>query len=170
MNTRERNNVRAADKVLARADIPARLASIREGGGKIVFTCGVFDLLHVGHVRYLEFARSLGAVLVVGVNSDSSVRQLNKGSQRPLVPEADRAELVAALACVDYVFTFNELRPNESIRVVRPDIHVKDAAYEKMELPEAATVREVGGVVAFAPHVEGRSTSALLDRITTAKP
>ncbi len=162
--------MRAADKVLARADIPGRLASIRAGGGKVVFTCGVFDLLHVGHVRYLEFARSLGAVLVVGVNSDDSVRQLNKGSQRPLVPEADRAELVAALACVDYVFTFSELRPNESIRIVRPDIHVKDAAYEKMELPEAATVREVGGVVAFAPHVEGRSTSALLDRIASAKP
>ncbi len=162
--------MRATDKVLARSDIPGRLGPIRAVGGKVVFTCGVFDLLHVGHVRYLEFARSLGAVLVVGVNSDNSVRQLNKGSQRPLVPEADRAELVAALACVDYVFTFNEMRPNESIRVVRPDIHVKDAAYEKMELPEAAAVREVGGVVAFAPHVDGHSTSALLDRIANAKP
>ncbi len=162
--------MRAADKVCARADIPGRLASIRANGGKIVFTCGVFDLLHVGHLRYLEFARSLGAILVVGVNSDSSARQLNKGPGRPVVPQADRAELLAALACVDYVFIFDELRPNESIRLIRPDIHVKDAAYEKMDLPEAATVREVGGIIAFAPHVEGHSTSALLERIAAAKP
>lgn len=158
--------VRAADKVLDRSEIAARAAKLKAQGGKIVFTCGVFDLIHVGHVRYLEYARSLGSLLVVGVNSDASVRQLDKGPQRPIVGERERAEVVAALASVDYVCVYDELRPNETIRILRPDVHVKDAAYEHAELPEAAAVREVGGVIVFAPHVEGRSTSALVERMS----
>ena len=158
--------MRAADKILDRADIASRLSPLRKAGGKVVFTCGVFDILHVGHVRYLEYARSLGAALVVGVNSDASVQELGKGPGRPIVPQAERAELVAALASVDYVCIYPELRPSESIRIIRPDIHVKDAAYEGTELPEAAAVREVGGVIAFAPRVEGRSTSALVERMS----
>jgi rfaE bifunctional protein nucleotidyltransferase chain/domain len=138
---------------------------VKNQNGKIVFTCGVFDIVHVGHVRYLEYARSLGDVLVVGVNSDASVRQLGKGDSRPLVPEAERAEVIAALASVDYVCIYAELRPNETIRIIRPDIHVKDAAYEGVELPEAPAVREAGGVIVFAPHVDERSTSALVERI-----
>jgi D-beta-D-heptose 7-phosphate kinase/D-beta-D-heptose 1-phosphate adenosyltransferase len=157
--------VRAADKIVDRADLAARLAPIRAAGGKVVFTCGVFDLLHVGHVRYLEYARGLGAALVVGVNSDASARQLAKGPGRPIVPEEERAELVAALASVDYVCLFPELRPNESIRIIRPDIHVKDTAYEGSVLPEASAVEEVGGVIIFAPHISGRSSSALAQRI-----
>jgi rfaE bifunctional protein nucleotidyltransferase chain/domain len=157
--------VAAADKVRSRADVAAAAASARRAGGTIVFTCGVFDLLHVGHVRYLEFAKNLGTMLVVGINSDTSVRTLNKGAHRPIVGERERAELVAALAAVDYVFLFDETRPNESIRLIHPHIHVKDAAYEHGELPEACAVREVGGTIVFAPHVEGRSTSALLERI-----
>jgi rfaE bifunctional protein nucleotidyltransferase chain/domain len=162
--------VRAADKVLPREEIARRLDEIRGQGGKIVFTCGVFDLLHVGHVRYLEFARALGDALVVGVNSDDSVRRLGKGEQRPLVCAEDRAEVVAALACVDYVCVFDELRPDVSIRALRPNIHVKDAAYQGAELPEAAAVAEVGGSIVFAPRVEGRSTTALLERITPRTP
>jgi rfaE bifunctional protein nucleotidyltransferase chain/domain len=158
--------VRAADKILDRADIASRVAPIRKAGGKVVFTCGVFDVLHVGHVRYLEFARSCGGVLVVGVNSDDSVRLLGKGPLRPLVPEAERAELVAALASVDFVCIYPELRPIESIRIIRPDVHVKDAAYERAELPEAAAVSEVGGVIVFAPHIQGHSTSALVERMS----
>lgn len=157
--------MRAVDKILDRAEIASRVSPVRHAGGKVVFTCGVFDLLHLGHVRYLEFARDLGAALVVGVNSDASARQLGKGPQRPLVPEAERAELVAALASVDYVCIYPELRPIESIRIIRPDIHVKDAAYEGAELPEAAAVHEVGGVIVFAPRLEGRSTSAILERM-----
>lgn len=158
--------MRAADKIIGRDDIAARLKPIRASGGKVVFTCGVFDLLHVGHVRYLEYARNLGAALVVGVNSDASTRQLGKGRGRPLVPEAERAEVVAALECVNYVCIFPELRPIETIRVIRPDIHVKDAGYAPGDLPEAAAVKEVGGVIVFAPHVEGRSTSALVDQMS----
>lgn len=158
--------VHAADKVLDRSDIATRAAQIKANGGKIVFTCGVFDLIHVGHVRFLEYARALGSLLVVGVNSDASVRELDKGPQRPIVGEKERAEVVAALASVDYVCIYNELRPSETIRIIRPDIHVKDAAYKDTELPEAGAVKDVGGVIVFAPHVEGRSTSALVERMS----
>jgi D-glycero-beta-D-manno-heptose 1-phosphate adenylyltransferase len=161
--------VRTADKVLSRDEVVARLDSARKTAQKIVFTCGVFDLLHVGHVRYLEFARNLGTILVVGINSDSSVRALNKGKERPLVPQRERAEVVAALASVDYVFIFDEMRPNESIRLLRPDVHVKDAAYEHTELPEAGAVAEAGGKIVFAPHHSGHSTSGLLERIAGQK-
>jgi rfaE bifunctional protein nucleotidyltransferase chain/domain len=157
--------VRAAEKVLSRDEIARRLDAVRSRGGTIVFTNGVFDLLHVGHVRYLEFARALGDVLVVGVNSDDSVRRLDKGADRPLVAAQDRAEIVAALGCVDYVCIFDELRPDVSIRALRPNVHVKDAAYQGTELPESAAVAEVGGTIVFAPRVEGRSTTALLERI-----
>jgi rfaE bifunctional protein nucleotidyltransferase chain/domain len=155
----------ARDKVLSREEIVARLEPVRARGGKVVFTCGVFDVLHVGHVRYLEFARELGDALVVGVNSDRSVRELGKGPQRPVVDEAGRAELVAALGCVDYVFVFDELRPNASIAVIRPDVHVKDAAYASAPLPEAQAVADVGGTIVFAPHHPGLSTTSLLERM-----
>jgi D-glycero-beta-D-manno-heptose 1-phosphate adenylyltransferase len=162
--------VRAADKVLPREEVAKRLKAIRRKPAQVIFTCGVFDLLHVGHVRYLEFARNLGTTLIVGINSDESVRSLGKGEERPLVPERERAEIVAALACVDYVFIFDETRPNESIRVIRPDVHVKDAAYQGQELPEAGALGEVGGKLIFAPHVEGHSTSLLLEHVTARKP
>jgi rfaE bifunctional protein nucleotidyltransferase chain/domain len=157
--------VRAADKILERDALAVRLDELRAQGARIIFTCGVFDLLHVGHVRYLEFARGLGSLLVVGVNSDASVKGLGKADGRPLVPAAERAEVVAALWCVDYVVIFDELRPNETLLRLRPHVHVKDAAYEGAELPEASAVREIGAQLIFAPHVEGRSTSALVERI-----
>lgn len=157
--------MRAADKIVSRGDLAKRLAAVRARQGKIVFTCGVFDLLHVGHVRYLEFARNLGGALVVGVNSDASVRLLDKAPGRPLVPDRERAELVAALGCVDYVCIFDEVRPNATILALRPDIHVKDAGYANGELPEAAAVKAVNGEIVFAPHVEGHSTSELIRRI-----
>jgi rfaE bifunctional protein nucleotidyltransferase chain/domain len=157
----------AADKVLAREEIARRAAEQRAGGGTIVFTCGVFDLLHVGHVRFLEYARGLGDVLIVGVNSDASVKQLGKGAQRPIVGENDRAEVVAALASVSYVCLFDETRPNKTIEIVRPQIHVKDAAYQGRDLPEAAAVVAVGGEIRFAPTVADRSTSLLLERLSS---
>ena len=157
--------MRAADKVLGRALLASRVPELRAQRGKIVFTCGVFDLLHVGHVRYLEFARSLGGALLVGVNSDESVRALEKAPGRPYVAQADRAELVAALECVDFVCLFDEPRPNETILALRPDIHVKDAGYKMADLPEAAAVRQVQGEIVLAPHVAGRSTTAIIERI-----
>ena len=155
----------AAEKIMSRDAIAAQLDSIRRQGGKIIFTCGVFDLLHVGHIRFLEYARALGDALVVGVNSDSSVRQLGKGPERPLVAQADRAEVVAGLQSVSYVCVFDELRPDETIRTIRPHVHVKDDAYRRQELPEAAAVRSVGATIVFAPHVHDRSTTALVGRL-----
>jgi D-glycero-beta-D-manno-heptose 1-phosphate adenylyltransferase len=157
--------VRAASKILPREDIARLLPALRAQRGKVVFTNGVFDLLHVGHVRYLEFARGLGGILIVGINSDASVGVLAKAPNRPLVPGAERAEIVAALASVDYVCVFDEPRPDATLRVIRPDIHVKGAGYVVSALPEAATVAEIGGEIVLAPHVEGRSTSELVRRI-----
>jgi rfaE bifunctional protein nucleotidyltransferase chain/domain len=162
--------VRAAEKVLDREQLAVRVAVQRGSRGKVVFTNGVFDLLHVGHVRYLEFARGLGGMLVVGVNSDASVRALGKGPGRPLVPAAQRAEVVAALGCVDYVCIFEEARPDATIRSLRPDVHVKSAQYAAEELPEAQAVSEVGGVVVIAPHVAGISTTDIVKRAVTADP
>jgi rfaE bifunctional protein nucleotidyltransferase chain/domain len=157
--------MRAADKVLSRNDVAARVAESRASRGPVVFTNGVFDLLHVGHVRYLEYARSLGGMLVVGVNSDVSVRLLGKGPERPIVPQADRAEIVAALACVDYVCIFDEKRPDATILAIKPDIHVKSAQYRQADLPEAGAVAEVGGRIELAPHLDGRSTTELLAKL-----
>lgn len=160
--------MRAADKVLERPALAERVDTLRVKAGPVVFTNGVFDLLHLGHVRSLEFARSLGGMLVVGVNSDASARALAKGADRPLVPQAERAELVAALASVDYVCIFDEPRPDATILALRPDVHVKGAGYRAEELPEAAAVRRVGGRIVIAPEVEGRSTTGLIERLRGA--
>jgi D-beta-D-heptose 7-phosphate kinase/D-beta-D-heptose 1-phosphate adenosyltransferase len=130
----------------------------------VVFTNGCFDLLHVGHLRYLQEARGLGDVLVVGVNTDAGVRRL-KGPARPLVPEKERAELLGGLACVDYVTLFDEPLPNEAIAALRPHVHVKGGDYRADDLPEAAVVRSYGGEVAIMALVPGRSTTDLLQRI-----
>jgi rfaE bifunctional protein nucleotidyltransferase chain/domain len=155
----------AAEKVLTRSDLAARIAAERQSRGPVAFTNGVFDLLHVGHVRYLESARALGGMLVVAVNSDASVRQLAKGPDRPIVAQAERAEVVAALGCVDYVCIFDELLPDVTIRALRPDIHVKSAQYDARALPEADAVREVGGRIEIVPHVDARSTTAIVQRL-----
>lgn len=155
---------RASDKVLNWERLEERLAEVRAGGRRIVFTNGCFDVLHVGHARYLEDARALGDLLVVGLNSDASVRGL-KGPQRPIVPEADRAELLAALAAVDYVVLFDEATPEALIRRVRPDIHVKGGDYREEDLPEAPLIRSLGGEVHLMPLVEGRSTTDVVRTI-----
>lgn len=157
--------MRAADKVLDRTALARKLADERKARGKVVFTNGVFDLIHVGHVRYLEFARALGGMLVVAVNSDASARAMAKGPGRPIVPAAERAEVVAALACVDYVCVFDEPLPDVTIRELRPDIHVKSAQYRLEDLPEAQAVADVGGEIILAPHLPGRSTSDIVRRM-----
>lgn len=130
----------------------------------IVFTNGVFDILHAGHVGFLRRAKELGDLLVVGVNSDASARRL-KGANRPINSERDRLALVAALDPVDYVVLFDEETPAEVIRALRPDIHVKGGDYAGQELPEAEAVREVGGRVVILPLVGDHSTSGVIDRI-----
>jgi rfaE bifunctional protein nucleotidyltransferase chain/domain len=154
-----------ASKLLQRDDVEAIMGGCREAGKRIVFTNGCFDLLHVGHVRYLQQARDLGDLLVVGVNTDASVRRL-KGPQRPMVLEAERVELVAALGCVDYVCLFDEDTPEALIGEVRPHYHVKGGDYQPDELPEAGLVRDLGGEVVVLPLTAGRSTTGLVERIT----
>jgi D-glycero-beta-D-manno-heptose 1-phosphate adenylyltransferase len=134
-------------------------------GGPVVFTNGVFDLLHVGHVALLEAARAEGAALVVGVNSDESARQLAKGADRPLVPLAERARVLAALACVDCVVPFDETTPLELIEALRPDVLVKGADYALEQIVGAAAVAGWGGRVVRVPLVPGRSTTDLVRRV-----
>jgi len=130
--------------------------------GRVVFTNGVFDLLHAGHVALLEAARAEGDVLVVGVNSDASVRRLGKGPDRPLVPEGERARVLAALAAVDCVVLFDEDTPLALIRRLHPDVLVKGADYAREAIVGAAEVEGWGGRVVRVPLVEGKSTTALL--------
>ena len=129
----------------------------RQRGARIVLTNGVFDLLHVGHLRYLRQARRAGDVLVVGVNADAAVQKPG----RPLVPEDERAELVAALEPVDYVVIFGESTADGLLRAVHPEVYVKGADYSESTLPEAATAREIGAQLLFVELVQNRSTSAL---------
>jgi rfaE bifunctional protein nucleotidyltransferase chain/domain len=128
---------------------------------RVVLTNGVFDLLHVGHLRYLRQARELGDVLVVGVNADAAVRKPG----RPLVPETERAELVAALEPVDYVVIFADATADSLLRTVRPHVYAKGADYSLETLPEAATAREVGARIAFIPLVAGHSTTELANAL-----
>ncbi|MCC7434330.1 MAG: D-glycero-beta-D-manno-heptose 1-phosphate adenylyltransferase [Methanoregulaceae archaeon] len=134
-------------------------------GKRLVFTNGVFDLLHAGHVRYLAEARELGDLLIVGVNSDSSVRRLNKGPERPLNPAEDRVEILEALRAVDGAVVFDEDTPIELIRVLKPEVHVKGGDYRKEQLPEAEIVEAYGGRVVILPFLPGRSTTDLVRRM-----
>jgi D-beta-D-heptose 7-phosphate kinase/D-beta-D-heptose 1-phosphate adenosyltransferase len=137
----------------------------RAGLTGLVFTNGVFDLLHVGHVHLLEAAKEQGVALVVGLNTDASVRRLGKGTERPLVAEADRARVLAALAAVDCVVLFDEDTPLELIRALRPDVLVKGADYATDQIVGAADVESWGGRVVRIPLVPGQSTSSLVQRL-----
>lgn len=136
-------------------------------GERLVFTNGVFDLLHVGHVRYLAEARALGDALIVAVNADESVRSF-KGDLRPLVPLAERMELLASLACVDYVVPFTTRTPAPLIELIRPALYVKGGDYAEADLPEAEVVRGYGGEVRILSLVPGRSTTDIIARIRVA--
>ena len=151
-------------RVLSRADARTLIDRRRANGALIVFTNGVFDLLHPGHVRYLQQARALGDMLVVGLNSDASVRR-NKGPNRPINPEAERAEVLAALECVDVVVIFDQDTPAEIVRACQPDILVKGADWPADQIVGRDTVEARGGRVVRMPVEEGFSTTALLERI-----
>lgn len=137
---------------------------LKKEGKKIVTTNGAFDILHIGHKRALEASRALGDVLIVGVNSDTSVKQY-KSEQRPIISENERAELLAGFACVDFVTIFNEPDPCHFLEVVKPDIHTKSGDYVADEIIEVPTVRNNGGEVVIISLVEGVSTTNIIDRI-----
>jgi len=134
-------------------------------GKSVVFTNGCFDLLHVGHVRYLQQAKTLGDILIVGLNSDSSIKRV-KGPERPLMSQEDRAEILSALSCVDYVIIFDELTPEKLIFKLKPDIHCKGGDYANGKpIPEARVVKSYGGRVEILSYYPGHSTTDLIEKI-----
>ena len=151
-------------KIYTRTKLSSHLNNLRKQGSVVVTTNGCFDVLHLGHLRYLQAARKLGDLLVVAVNSDDSVRQL-KGENRPLVPEDERAEMLAGLECVDYVVIFPELTPIELLSELKPNIHVKGGDYKLEQLVEREIVEENGGKVVVGINVPGKSTTNLIEVI-----
>jgi len=154
----------APNKLLPLEFLESVVAALKASGKTVVFANGCFDLLHVGHIRYLQSARQLGDALVVALNNDESVRRL-KGPQRPLMPENERAEILAALACVDYVVLFQEPTVERLLRVLKPDIQCKGTDYTEETVPEREVVRSYGGRVAIAGDPKDHSTRDLIQDI-----
>jgi D-beta-D-heptose 7-phosphate kinase/D-beta-D-heptose 1-phosphate adenosyltransferase len=152
------------EKIKTKEDLHRIVEDLKKKGKRIVFTNGCFDLLHLGHIRYLEKAKSLGDILVVGVNSDRSVQSL-KGPERPILPEEERAEILSGLECVDYITLFDELTPLELISSLEPHILVKGGDWAKETTVGREVVERSGGEVVILPFVEGSSTSNLIETI-----
>jgi D-glycero-beta-D-manno-heptose 1-phosphate adenylyltransferase len=159
-----------SQKIVELEQVSHHCENLRAAGKKLVATNGCFDLLHVGHVRYLQAARALGDFLAVGLNGNRSVREL-KGSRRPVITESDRAELLAALQCVDLVTVFPQLRATQFIAAVRPSIYVKGGDYssETLNEEERALLKEIGAEVRLIPFEKGYSTSRLIEQICKTK-
>ncbi|MFL6257783.1 MAG: adenylyltransferase/cytidyltransferase family protein [Pyrinomonadaceae bacterium] len=164
-NAEEQTKSTAAARILERNRLIARVAIARRGGGRVVFANGCFDLLHVGHVRYLEAAKGLGDLLVVGINSDEQVRRL-KGEGRPFVPERERAEVIASLRSVDYVTVFHEPTVTELLLALRPDIHAKGTDYTEESVPERDVVRSFGGRVQIVGDPKDHSSTEMLEKVS----
>jgi rfaE bifunctional protein nucleotidyltransferase chain/domain len=157
-------------KIVELEDLSNRCEKLRSAGKKIVATNGCFDLLHVGHVRYLQAARALGDLLVVGLNGDRSVMEL-KGGGRPITTQRDRAEILAALECVDLVTVFPELRATKFLAAVRPAVYVKGGDYtpRTLDAEELATLKEIEAEIRLIPFEAGYSTSGLIEQICKGK-
>jgi D-beta-D-heptose 7-phosphate kinase/D-beta-D-heptose 1-phosphate adenosyltransferase len=151
-------------KIKAKKELFRIITGLKTKGKRVVFTNGCFDLLHIGHVRYLEKAKALGDVLVVGVNSDSSVRKL-KGRRRPILPEQERAEILSGLGCVDYLVLFDEIDPSKLITSLKPNVLVKGGDWTKEQTVGKEVVERSGGEVVILPFVKGASTSNLIETI-----
>ena len=152
------------EKILSPEEVRATRERLRAEGRRLVFTNGCFDILHVGHVRYLEAARALGDALLVAINSDASVRAL-KGESRPVLNEAERAEMLAALGAVSYVTVFDAVSPRALIKQLLPDVLVKGGDYDVDEIHGREEVERAGGRVLALPFVEGASTTDIIERI-----
>jgi rfaE bifunctional protein nucleotidyltransferase chain/domain len=164
----ERNKSAKRNKIVSREQLAERVGEERAAGRTIAFANGCFDILHVGHIRYLEAAAREGDVLVVALNDDASVRQL-KGEGRPILPAADRAELVAALRCVDYVVIFSESTVGPLLTALRPEVHCKGTDYTSESVPERDIVRAYGGRTAIVGDPKDHSTRELLARISRGR-
>ena len=153
-----------AKKILTLEDLVTRLGKVRKSGQKIVFTNGCFDIMHVGHVRYLADARSEGDLLVVGLNSDASV-QIIKGDKRPIVRQNHRAEVLASLGCVNFIVIFDEPDPLKLIQTLKPDVLVKGEDWTEDEIVGAESVKSLGGKIVRISFVEESSTTAIIEKI-----
>lgn len=152
------------DKIVNREQLHRELVRLRTEGKKIVFTNGCFDILHVGHARYLKEAKETGDILVLALNSDSSVKAI-KGGKRPLIPEEERAYMIASLEVVDYVTIFSETTPLELIEYLRPDILVKGGDWAEDKVVGRESVREWGGKVVIVPEIKNASTTNIVEKI-----
>lgn len=158
------SDTKSFDRILTSSDLIVRLKEARQNGAKIVFANGCFDVLHVGHIRYLQGARAQGDLLVVGINSDRQVAVL-KGPGRPIMADIERAEMVASIAVVDFVTIFDEPTVESLLLALRPDIHAKGTDYTEETVPERDVVRSYGGRVAIVGDPKNHSTSEILDRL-----
>ncbi len=156
----------ATERVVDRSELERKVADARVRGRRIVFANGCFDMLHVGHVRYLEGAKALGDVLVVAVNSDEQVRK-QKGADRPLIPQDQRAEIVGSLEAVDFVTIFDEPTVSELLLALKPDIHAKGTDYTVDTVPERDVVRSYGGRVAIAGDPKEHSSSEMIEKVSS---
>ena len=154
------------DKILHRDVLSKKLDALRKKGKKIAFTNGCFDILHVGHVRYLREARKTADVLILALNSDASVRSI-KGEKRPLVTETERAEVLSALEFIDFVTIFDELTPLELIKYLKPDVLIKGGDWPEEKVVGRDEVKQWGGRVAIIPEVQGKSTTNIVEKIKT---
>lgn len=152
------------EKLIEKENLDNIIKKLKSENKKIVFTNGCFDILHAGHVRYLKESKKFGDILIVGLNSDVSVKKI-KGESRPINPEMDRAEVLAGLEAVSYVVLFDETSPVKLLEEIKPDIYTKGADYTVETLPEAKTVLSYGGKIEFIKFLEGRSTTKIIDKI-----
>lgn len=152
------------NKILSREILKEKIDALRTQGKKIAFTNGCFDILHVGHVRYLREAKKTADILVLALNSDSSVRAI-KGDRRPIVPEQERAEIMAALECIDFVTIFSELTPLELIKFLQPDVLIKGGDWPEEKIVGRDEVKTWGGRVAIIPEIQGKSTTNIVEKI-----
>ncbi|MEW6615758.1 MAG: D-glycero-beta-D-manno-heptose 1-phosphate adenylyltransferase [Thermodesulfobacteriota bacterium] len=153
-------------KIKGKEDLKKVVERVKKEGKRIVFTNGCFDLIHVGHTRYLEEAKKLGDILIVAVNSDQSVRTI-KGNKRPIIPEEERAEVLSALQCVDFVVIFHEPDPLNIISLLEPDVLVKGGDWGKDAIIGREVVESAGGKVVRIPEIKGASTSSIIDKIVS---
>ncbi len=167
MYTKDDNDKgKAISRILDRNRLIARVAIAKRNGARVVFANGCFDILHVGHIRYLEAARNLGDILVVGVNSDEQVK-IQKGEGRPFVGERERAEIIAALRCVDAVSIFQEPTVEALLLAIRPDVHAKGTDYTEESVPERDVVLSFGGRVAIVGDPKDHSTTEMVKRLAS---
>ena len=154
------------NKIKDKEDLKKVVERVKKEGKRVVFTNGCFDLIHVGHTRYLQEARKLGDVLIVGVNSDRSVRRI-KGKKRPVIPEEERAEVLSALQCVDFVVIFHEPDPLNIISLLKPDVLVKGGDWGEDAIIGREVVESIGGKVVRIPEIKGASSSSIIDKIVS---